>query len=448
MAYRLLDGIRIIDLTMVFAGPVSTKIMAELGAEVIKVESTQRPDVFTRGNVYPENQPGDEPWNRGSNFHALNAGKQGVSLNLADERGRDIFRRLVRISDAVVENYSPRVMDSWGLGYDKLKEVKPDLIMVSISGLGHYGPLRDFYMYVPGMEGMSGLTHMTGAPDAPPLLSGHAYGDWAAGANAAAALLTALFYRQTTGRGQYVDLSGREAVACLLGDMIMEYTLNGHDPERAGNGDPIAVPHGCYRCKGEDRWVNIAVEDDAQWAAFCEATGHPDWAANPRFASSAQRHYNSIELDRMIEEWSSELDHVEAMRLLQAAGVPAGSVFDMREVNLDPHLASRGFFYGIDHGPTIGKRPIGSQIPAKFSGVESFVPKRAPRFAEDDHYVFCSLLGMSESEVELLARDKIIGGPPTFPRGRPTRIDFVQQQQSATVDPNYQQELAKRENRE
>ncbi len=255
-------------------------------------------------------------------------------------------------------------------------------------------------------KGMGGLTHATGQPDAPPLLTGHAYGDWVAGVNAAAALMTALFYRQTTGKGQYVDLSGREAVACHLGDVIMEFTLNGRDPERAGNSDSLAAPHGCYCCLGDDRWVNIAVENEAEWHALCGAAGHSEWAADPRFAGAAERRRNSTELDEKIEDWTIHLDHLEVMRRLQAAGVPAGAVFDMREVNLDPHLHSRGFFYAIDHGPGIGKRPIASQIPAKFSGVESFIPKRAPRFAEDDRYVFGSLLGMSEAEMESLARDK------------------------------------------
>ena len=443
MAYRLLDGIRIIDLTMVFAGPVATRILADLGAEVIKIESIPRPDTFTRGNVFPDNVPGDDPWNHGSNFHALNAGKKGISLNLGDERGRGIFKRLVAISDAVVENYSPRVMDNWGLGYEELSKVKSDVIMVSMSGLGHYGPLRDFYMYVPGMEGMSGLTYATGRPDAPPLLTGHAYGDWVTGANAAAALLTALFHRQRTGRGQYVDVSGREAVACHLGDVIMEYTLNGRDPPRTGNRD-AAAPHGCYRCQGDDRWVNIAVDNDAEWAALCRAAGHPEWTGDARFATADLRRHHADELDRMIEDWTSGLQHLEAMRILQAAGVPAGAVLDMRGVNLDPHLHERGFFHAVDHGPGVGVRPVPSQLPAKFSGVPSFVPKRAPRFAEDDGYVFGSLLGMSPEEMEALARDKVIGGPPSFPRARPTRTDLIEQQGSGWFDADYRVALQKR----
>ena len=200
MAYKLLKGIRVLDLTMVFAGPVSSRVLASLGAEVIKIESAMRPDVFTRGNVYPENDPGTEPWNRGSLFHSLNAGKLGITLNLGSEKGRDIFKKLVKISDVVMENYSPRVMENWGLGYEELKKIKPDIIMASMSGLGHTGPLHDFYMYVPGMEGMSGLTHMTGYPDEPPMLSGFSYGDWTSGVHPLLPFLSPCFIRKVPGK--------------------------------------------------------------------------------------------------------------------------------------------------------------------------------------------------------------------------------------------------------
>ena len=235
MAYELLTGTRVLDLIMVFAGPVSSRILASLGAEVIKIESAIRPDVFTRGNVYPENDPGAEPWNRGSYFHALNAGKKGITLNLGHEKGRDIFKKLVKISD---------------------------VIMASMSGLGHVGPLRNYYMYVPGMEGMSGLTHLTGYPGQPPMLSGFSYGDWMLGATSSAAILTALFYKKNTGRGQFIDVAGREAMISNIGDIVMDFTLNHREQNRMGNDQPYAAPHGCYRCSGDDNWVNIKILRD------------------------------------------------------------------------------------------------------------------------------------------------------------------------------------------
>ena len=443
MGYRILEGVRILDLTMVFAGPMSSRILADLGAEVIKIESAVRPDVMTRTNVYPENELGEEPWNRGFTYHTLNAGKKGITLNLGSDEGRKLFRRLVERSDAVMENFSPRVMENWGLGYEELRRIKPDIIMVSMSGLGHYGPLREFYMYMPGMEGMSGLAHLTGFPQDPPLLSGHAYGDWVLGAAGAAALLIALYHRQRTGRGQYIDVAGREAVICQIGELTMDCFLNNREPTRVGNYHSSAVPHGCYRCKGSDEWINIAIENDEQWRNFCRVMGNPAWTKDERFANALSRWENREELDRKVEEWTQRYNHYELMRILQDVSVPSGAVLSMKELHLDPHINQRGFFEVIDHGKGIGKRPIAKQMPAKFSDVEEFVPKRAPRFGQDNEEVFCNLLGMSKEELERLAEANVIGGTFTFVRGKPTRIDLIEKQGSCSVDPDYLSELSK-----
>ncbi len=444
MAFALLNGIRILDLTMVFAGPVGTKILAELGTEIIKIESTQRADTFTRANVYPDNKPGEEPWNQGSNFHTLNAGKYGISLNLGDEGGRALFKRLVRISDVVIENYSPRVMEHWNLGYEELKKVKPDIIMVSLSGLGHYGPLRDFYMYVPGMEGMSGLTYNTGSPEHAPLLTGHAYGDWVGGVNAAAALMAALFYRQQTGKGQYIDISGREAVACHVGDLIMDYTLNKQERTRAGNRSENAAPHGCYRCQGEDSWISIVVAGDEEWQSFCRVVGRPEWVSDRKYSTLRARKQHEDELDFVVEEWTARRDRFEVMELLQKAGIASGAVLNMKDLHVNPQLVSRDFFQIIDHGEGTGKRPIARQIPVKLNGSAGFTLKHAPRFGEDDEYVFGNLLKMSKEEMEVLANAKVIGGVPSFPKGRPTRTELIQQQGSGSFDPDYLNELRSR----
>ncbi len=443
MAYKILAGTRIIDLTMVFAGPVATKILAELGAEVIKIESSQRPDVFTRANVYPENGPADDPWNRGCIFHSLNAGKRGISLNLSDDKGRDIFKQLVGISQAVVENFSPRVMGHWGLGYEQLRQINPSVIMCSISGLGHTGPLRDYSMYVPGMEGMSAITHNSGYPDGPPMLSGYAYGDWLTGANAAVALITALYYKKITGKGQYIDLSGREAAICHIGERVMDYTLNKRDGKRTGNSHPSFSLHGCYQCQGDDNWIAMATETEEQWARFCVVIGSPPWTGEERFSSMENRRKNQANLDRLIEEWTAQRDKFEIMEMMQQSGIPAGAVLNMKEVNLNPHLIDRGFFQIIDHGDDIGKRPIPSQIPAKFTGFERFVPKRAPRFNEDTEYVLCSLLGMSKECLAQLEDEKVIGRQPVFPAGRPTNAALIEKQQAGWFDVDYLSELRK-----
>jgi crotonobetainyl-CoA:carnitine CoA-transferase CaiB-like acyl-CoA transferase len=443
MAHKLLNGVRILDLTMVFAGPVATKILAELGAEVIKIESMQRADVFTRANVYPENNPGNDPWNRGCLFHSLNAGKRGISLNLGTETGRDIFKKLVKKSDALIENFSPRVMENWGLNYEQIKKVNPRIIMVSISGLGHYGPLRDYYMYVPGMEGMSGMTYNTGHPDEPPLLSGCAYGDWVAGANAAMALITALFHQKITGRGQYVDVSGREAAVCHIGDIVMDYVINGRDRKRSGNKHLQYAPYGCYRCRGDDDWVAICIETESQWKRLVQAVGKPKLVENKVFATMQRRLDNQSELDAIIEEWTVRRDKFEVMETLQKLRIPAGAVLNMKEVNLNPHLKNRGFFQLVDHGEGIGRRPIPSQIPASFHGFGKSVLKRAPRFGEDTEHVLGTLLGMSRQDLARLEEEKVIAKTPAFPPGKPTRLDLIEKQQAGFIDPDYLDELKK-----
>ena len=443
MAYKVLNGIRIIDLTMVFAGPVATKILAELGAEIIKIESWQRADVFTRANVYPENNPGDDPWNRGCLFHSLNMGKQAISLNMATEKGREIFKELVKISDVVIENFSPRVMTNWGLDYEQLKKVNPRIIMVSISGLGHSGPLKDYYMYVPGMEGMSGLTYVTGYPDEPPLLSGCAYGDWVTGANAAMALITALFHQRVTGEGQYVDVSGRESTICHVGDIVMDYILNKRDRGRMGNKHPRWAPHGCYRCRGEDNWIAIAVQTDGQWKRFLREAHEPETLRKRAFASGQGRLDHSAELDCLIEEWTMHHDKLEVMDTLQKLRIPVGVVFNMKEINLNPHLKKRGFFKLVDQGTDIGNRPLPSQIPVKLQGVKKFDLKRAPQFGEHTEYVLGSLLGMSAQALAQLEQERVIARTPAFPLGRPTRLDLLTKQQAGSIDPDYLDELTK-----
>ncbi|WAC08371.1 MAG: CoA transferase [Thermodesulfobacteriota bacterium] len=445
MAYKLLEGIRILDLTLVYAGPMGTRLLADMGAEIIKIEAPQRPDMFTRMMSYPENNPTQEKvWDQGGYFHILNAGKKGVSLDLANEKGREIFKKLVAVSDAVMENFSPRVMEGWGLGYEELKKIKPDIIMVSMSGLGHYGPMRDTIMYMTGMENMSGLTYITGLPERPPLFSNYAYGDWMLGATGAFALLLALYNKKKTGKGQYIDVAGREAISCHIGEVIMDYTLNGRVKERNGNKDASMAPHGCYKCKGVDEWVNIAIQNEDEWNRFCEIMGNPSWTK--KFSTVEERLKNQDELDRLIDEWTSQYDHHEVMERLQKASIPAGSVLSLKEVYLNPQFIARGIFEMIDHGENIGKRPVIKQMPARFSGMKSFTPKRAPRFAEDNEHVFCSLLGMSKEEVKTLEEQKVLGRTPKFPPGRPLRKDLIESQAgkgAGYFDPDYLAELRK-----
>jgi benzylsuccinate CoA-transferase BbsF subunit len=440
-----LDGIRILDLTMVYAGPTGSKVLADMGAEVIKIEAAQRSDVFTRSNVYPENEPKEENWNRGSFFHSLNAGKYGITLNLGSEKGREIFKQLVKISDVVMENFSPRVMDNWGLGYEALKEIKPDIIMVSMSGLGHTGPLKDYAMYVSGMEASAGLSYLTGhSPNDLPLTTTMAYGDWQLGMTGAAGLLVALYYRKQTGKGQYIDVAGREAMTSHLGEVIMDYIMNSRIQVRNGNRHPVMAPHGCYPCQGEDEWVTIAIETDEQWRSFCQAIGDPEWAKDEKFSDVLSRWKNQEELNKLVEGWTRQHDHYEVMHILQQAGVPAGAVLDVKEAHLDPHFIERGFFDVIEHHGGIGKRVISKQmLPVKFSGMESFTPRPAPFLGQDNEYVFCKLLGMSKEELSKLDEEGVTGKVPVFPRGRTLPAEMLEKE-GTKFESDYNEQLSKK----
>jgi benzylsuccinate CoA-transferase BbsF subunit len=250
-----------------------------------------------------------------------------------------------------------------------------------------------------------------------------------------------LFHKKSTGQGQFIDLAGREALIANVGNIIMDYTMNHRVQERMGNDQPYLAPHGCYRCKGDDNWVNIAVENDPQWTDFCGVIGNPDWCRQEKFGNSLNRWKNRSELDKLVEGWTIDQDKFNVSENLQKAGVPAGAVLNMKEVNLNSHLIERGFFDIIDHGEGVGKRPIPAQIPAKYNNIEKFVPARAPRFGQDNHYVFGELLGISNEDIAALEAEKIIGGAPSFPPGRPTRLNLIQAQDAGQIDTNYTGEL-------
>lgn len=442
MPRLLLEGTRVLDLTMAYAGPIGTRILADMGAEIIKVESIQRMDMPTRVISYPENEPGEEPWNRGGYFHRLNVNKYGITLDLTNPKGADIFKQLVKISDVVAENYSPRTMKNFGLDYEVLSEVKPDIIMVSMSGFGNTGPLRDYAAYVPVMES-AGLASITGFPDSGPMGCGTGYGDWMLGMAGAAAALVALHYRNRTGKGQHIDVSGREAVITHIGEAVMDYTMNGRVWGRLGNRHPSMAPHGCYRCKGEEKYITIAVATDEQWQGLGKALGNPAWSREERFATVLSRWQNQDELDSLIEEWTSQQDHYEAMRILQESGVPAGPVLNPKEVLLEPHLRERGFWQLVEQGPDIGKRPQPMQMPAKFSGSWGGPLRGAPRLGEHTEEILGKLLGMSPEEIATLKEEQVIGHTPLFRLPwRGLKLSAMAEARVMKLDPNYLEELS------
>ncbi|MBA7527577.1 Succinyl-CoA:(R)-benzylsuccinate CoA-transferase subunit BbsF [subsurface metagenome] len=387
----VLHGIRILDFTWVLAGPYATRILADFGVEVIKVQPPM-----------PEAQG---KFDRGY-YNTWNRNKLGITLNLNKPKGVALAKKLAGISDAVVENFTPRVMANWGLDYPNLRKIKPDLIMLSMSTMGQTGPWRDYAGFGPTIQAFSGITHLTSFPGKPPLGLGYSYADHIAGLVACLALLGAMEYRQRTGEGQYIDVSQVEAMSSLLGSAILEHTANGKQVEPVGNGLTQAAPHGVYRCQGDDRWCAIGVFSDGEWQGFQRALGNPPWAEDRRFATLSGRLENADELDRLVEGWTRGHTAEEVMALLQRHGVAAGVVQDASDLASDPQLRARGFFIELDH-PEMGKT-ISDATPIKLSDTPSRYSRVAPTLGQDNDYVYKQLLGMSDGEIAEFRQQGVI----------------------------------------
>lgn len=424
-----LAGVRVVDLTMVWAGPYGTRILADMGAEVIKVEAVNFYDQLRNLAFLP---PGTErTWNKSAYFNHNNRNKFGCTLDLATPRGRDLFLELVKTADVVVENYRAEVLDRLGLGYETLRAVRPDVILVSMPGHGKDGPERDYVAYGTNIEQLAGLVALTGYVGGPPHASGISYGDPIAGTAMAGAVALALLHRARTGRGQYVELAQREVLTALLGEFIVGYGLTGRQPAPQGNRHPLHAPHGVYpaRAPGELRhdnapgaalaqpaarepWIAIACETDAQFAALCAAMGRPELARDPRFADAAARHAHQDELDALIASWTAGQDKIELFHRLQAAGVPCGPVLNPAEVFFDPHLRARGFFEWVTH-PEAGTWDMEGPI-YRLSRTPAHIRINAPCFGEHNGWVLQHLLGLPEDEEHELAATGIIGTVPNL----------------------------------
>lgn len=382
----VLQNVRILDFSWVLAGPYATRILADFGAEVIKIQPflPEAEDKFSRGY-----------------YNAWNRNKRGITLNLNKPEGIALAKRLVGVSDAVVENFTPRVMTNWGLDYASLKKIKPDIVMLSLSAMGNSGPWRDYTGFGPTIQAFSGMTYLTAFPGKPPLGLGISYADHIAGLFACFALLGALEYRQKTGEGQYIDVSQVEAMASLLGGAVLDYQLGGKEVEAVGNSSTGAAPHGVYRCKGDDRWCALAVFTDEEWPGFKRALGNPPWAEDKKLASLSGRLKDKAKLDRLIEDWTSEHTAEEVMALLQGQGVAAGVVQDASDLAKDPQLKQRGFF--IELGKTMS-----DAVPIRMSRTPARYSRAAPERGQDNDYVYGELLGMSRRELANLKKQGII----------------------------------------
>ena len=411
MPKLLLEGIRIVDLTAFWSGPFAAVTLANMGAEVIKLEAGKRMDGWRGAGV--ATLPEERIWERAPLFNSMNTDKLGITLDLSNPKGVEIFKKLVKISDVVMENFTPRVMKNFGLDYPVLKEVNPKIIMMSMPAHGSTGPWKDKPGFAYPIEQMSGIPQLTGNPDGPPRMTETSPSDPAAGINGAMAILNALLYRQRTGKGQYIDLSQIEALTGCVGDAVVEYTMNKKIRPRYGNHHPFWAPQGYYRCKGADKWVGITVKSDAEWVAFCKAIGRALLANDERFADSMSRSQNQDELDKLIEEWTVENDKYEVMNILQKAGIAAAPVMDGIDHLNDPHLNERGTYQKIDREVSGTHRLPIPTSPMRFSKCPIAIRRPAPTLGEHNEYVFGELLGMSQQEIQALYDEKITGKLPT-----------------------------------
>ncbi len=395
------SGIRIADFSWVVAGPWSTRCLAAMGAEVIKIESKRRPDMAKSIAPYADNIPGV---NRAGYFNLLNQSKRSCAINMGNEKGREIAKRLVKVSDIVVENFGFGTMEKFGLGYQDLKKLRPDLIMLSSSGFGRTGPEKEYLAYGRNLQAASGLSYLTGYPGGQMGVT-VVWSDCVTGFTSTFALLLALHHRRKTGQGQYIDVSMIEATAMQLPEALIDYAMNGRNQGPVGNTSDIVAPHNCYRCEGDDKWVTIEVKNE-QWPAFCQALGEPEWCHDAKFADLLTRVAHRDELDQHVTAWTKQHTVEDVVRTLQSQGIASGPSADLEDLTTDESLYERGSLVRVVH-PEVGLR-IGPGLPWQMSKVVP-IHKSAPLLGQDDHYVFCDLLGMSEDEVANLAAEGAIG---------------------------------------
>ncbi len=395
MSASILEGVRVVDLTWVLAGPYATRIFADWGAEVIKVQCGRT----ARGAED----------NAGGYFQTWNRNKKSITLDLDYPAARRLLLKLIAASDIVIENFSPRVMGNWRLTYQVLQKVKGDIILLSMSAAGQDGPGKDWVAFAPTLQALAGFTFLTSFRADSPLGLGVPYGDVISALYAAFAALAALEYRDRTGRGQYIDLSEYEALCSLLGPSFLDGRANGREIMPKGNGpdDPRAAPHGCFKCLGADGWCVISVFSDEEWQALCKVMGRPAWTASETFATMEGRRERAAELETRIEEWTARKTSEEVVQLLQDAGVAAGLVQNAEDLALDPQLLARNFFRILPH--PLHAEATADASPIQIDGERCSSWKVAPSLGEHNRYVFLDLLGLTEKEFSSYVEQGVIG---------------------------------------
>ena len=425
-----LNGVRILDFTWSVSGSTSTRLLAAMGAEVIKVEWPKTPDAMRFSMYAKDDEPGLD---NGAFFNSLNAGKRGVTLNVKSDQGMRLIHELLKKCDVVTENFSAGVFEKWGLDYETLNTISPGIIYMSISGLGHTGRQKMYGTWGPTAAALSGMTHISGLPDKHPAGWGYSILDIVAGYTGAYSILTALFHKKRTGEGQYIDISQVETAMQLAGASLLDYTVNQRSSKRSGfpagnrsvnsaqNNENTyrgedACPHNSYPCKGEGEndWCVIAITSQAQWHNFTLALNSPRWAVDDRFSTFKKRLAHQNELDELIANFTRQLDKYEMMALLQKHNVPCGAV-QMNEdlMEKDEQLKARKLFEEVEHS-LLGKRRL-EGVPVRMSQTPLAIQKGAPQMGEDNQYVLGELLGYSPKEIQDFEKNGVLW-PVDMPR--------------------------------
>jgi len=403
MANKALAGVKVVTFEIALAGPMTTSMLASYGAEVIKVESRTRIDWMRQVGPFIG---GERKSNEGSVCYlAPNAGKFDLSIDLKHPRAMEVITRLVKWADVVTENFAGGVITRLGLGYEELRKIKPDIIMLSSSIYGQTGSFAQVPGYGAILTALTGLSHLTGFPDQLPQAPGFAITDFIAPRINVLAIVAALEYRRRTGKGQCIDASQMETIIPLLTPVLLEYEVNGKEASRMGNRSTRAAPHGVYRCKGDDRWCAIAVFSDEEWQQFCQVINSPAWTEAPEFSTLTERVKNAEKLDVLVEEWTVNHTPEEVMKLMQDAGITAGVMQCGQDLDNDPQLKHQGFFHKLDHPGLGGFSYTG--MPAQLSKTPYEV-KRAPFLGEHTDYICTKVLGFSDEDFVQLVADRVL----------------------------------------
>jgi crotonobetainyl-CoA:carnitine CoA-transferase CaiB-like acyl-CoA transferase len=402
-----LAGIRVLDVTAFWAGPCASAYLAALGADVIKVESVQRPDSMRFNVTVP---PTTDRWyEQGYLYLSANLNKRGITLNLGDQRGLELFLRLVAGSDVVVENFTPRVVEQFGITYEVLRGIRPDLIMVRMPGWGLDGPWRGRPGFATTMEQAAGMAWVTGYADGPPMAPGLC--DPLAAVHATFAVLAALQQRQTSGRGQQIEVSMIDVAVSVAAEQLLEYAAYRHLMTRRGNRDGGAAPQGAYHCAGKDEWIALSVGGDAEWRALTKVLGHPDWSADPRLRHADGRHAAHDVIDAELNQWFAVRPLGQALRELRHVGVTAEPVTRAYEIDQDEQMLARGFWHSVTH-PVVGTHRYPG-LPFRLTGgPDNWYTTPAPLLGQHNEEVLIGELGLTSADLVELQATAVIGDRP------------------------------------